>query len=112
MGFFVALGFVALVTSLPLLGAEWALGELFWPSLKGLVILLYVAIFPTLLAQVFFIRGVELIGPGRATLFYNLTPGIGAIFSTVFLREPFELYHAVALALVIGGVMMAERLGR
>ena len=112
MGFFVALGFVALLTSLPLLGAEWALGELFWPTGKGLVILLYVAIFPTLLAQVFFIRGVELIGPGRATLFYNLTPAIGAIFSTVFLREPFEVYHAVALALVIGGVMMAERLGR
>lgn len=112
IGFFVALALVAVTTSLPLLAIEWAAGDLFWPSLKGFVILAYVAIFPTLLAQMFYIRGVELIGPGRATLFYNLTPALGAVFSTLFLREPFESYHAVALILVIGGVMMAERLGR
>jgi drug/metabolite transporter (DMT)-like permease len=112
MGFFVALAFVALTTSLPLLAYEFSIGQTIMPSMKGLVILVYVAIFPTLLAQVFFIRAVELIGPGRATLFYNLTPAIGAVFSTVFLREPFEMYHAIALILVIGGVLMAERLGR
>jgi drug/metabolite transporter (DMT)-like permease len=30
----------------------------------------------------------------------------------MFLREPFALYHLVALVLVIGGVTIAERLGR
>ncbi len=112
LGFFVALALVALITSLPLLGYELAIGETFWPSAKGLVILAYVAIFPTLLSQMFFIRGVELIGPGRAALFYNLTPALGAIFATVFLHEQFEIYHITALVLVIGGVVMAEKLGR
>ncbi len=111
-GFFSALAIVALTTSLPLLAGEIALGQEIWPTWKGGVILVYVAIFPTLLSQMFFIRGVELIGPSRATLFYNLTPALGAIFSTLFLGERFEAYHAIALALVIGGVLMAERLGR
>jgi len=111
-GFFAALAIVALATSVPLFVGEVAMGQAVWPSLKGGIILLYVAIFPTLLAQMFFIRGVELIGPSRATLFYNLTPALGAIFSTVFLGEHFEAYHAIALCLVIGGVLMAEKLGR
>ena len=74
--------------------------------------LVYVALFPTLLAQVFFIRSVEMVGPGRATLFYNMTPALGAIMATLFLRETFAFYHLIALALVIIGVTMAERLGR
>ena len=74
--------------------------------------LAYVALFPTLLAQVFFIRSVELVGPGRATLFYNMTPAIGALLATMFLPEQLASYHLVSLVLVIGGVTMAERLGR
>ena len=112
MGFFVALALAALLTSLPLFVGEIALGGFIWPTTKGLWILLYVTIFPTLLSQVFFIRAVELVGPGRATLFYNLTPAIGAVLSAVALGETFETYHLVALALVIGGVTMAEWFGR
>jgi drug/metabolite transporter (DMT)-like permease len=52
---------------------------------------------------------VELIGPSRATLFYNMTPVMGAILATLMLHESFEPYHAVALTLVIGGVTIAER---
>ena len=48
----------------------------------------------------------------RRALFYNMTPVLGAIFAAVMLHEPFELHHAVALAFVIGGVTIAERLGR
>ncbi len=112
MGFFVALALAALVSSLPVFALEIIGGGFMWPTLKGMLILLYVTIFPTLLSQVFFIRAVELIGPGRATLFYNLTPAIGATLSTLMLGEPFALYHGVALALVIGGVTMAEWFGR
>ena len=110
-GFFAALAIAALATSLPLLAVEVALGDTFRPTWTGLAILLYVTVFPTFVAQMFFIRGVELIGPGRATLFYNLTPAIGAVASTSLLGERFEPYHAVALALVVGGVLMAEKLG-
>lgn len=111
-GFFAAMAVVAGITSLPLLAFEAYRGDLIWPTPKGMAILAYVAIFPSFLAQIFFMRGVELIGPGRAALFANLVPAFGAIMAVVVLGESFELYHAVSLALVLGGIMIAERLGR
>ena len=109
LGFFVTMALAALLSSLPLVAIEAASGHLQWPTTPtGWGALIYAAIFPSLLAQVFFIRGVELIGPGRATLFYKLTPVLGALFSAVLLGEAFEAYHAIALFLVIGGVTIAE----
>jgi drug/metabolite transporter (DMT)-like permease len=64
------------------------------------------------MAQIFYIRSIELIGPNRAILFYNLTPVVSAILATLFLDETFQLYHALALAFVVGGVTIAEKLGR
>jgi drug/metabolite transporter (DMT)-like permease len=49
-------------------------------------------------------RGVELIGPGRAGLFVNLVPILGALLAVLLLGEPFRAYHALALALVLGGI--------
>ena len=66
-------------------------------------------LFPSLLSQIFFMRGFELIGPGRAGLFVNLVPVFGAILGVAILGEPFRWYHAVGLALVLGGIWLAER---
>jgi drug/metabolite transporter (DMT)-like permease len=112
LAFFTALSIVATITSLPLLAWEIATGAVQWPTPKGWVVLAYVVIFPSLLAQVFFIRGVEMIGSGRASLFYNLVPVVGAIMAVTLLGEPFAFYHAVGLLLAIGGIMLAEIWGR
>ena len=95
--------------SLPLLVWEIAAGAVIWPDLRGWLILLYVTLFPSLLSQIFFMRGVELIGPGRAGLFVNLVPVFGAILGVAILGEPFRWYHAVGLVLVLGGIWLAER---
>jgi drug/metabolite transporter (DMT)-like permease len=99
----------AFVTSLPLAIAEWATDSLRWPTPTGWVIVLAVAVFPSLLAQAWFIRGVQLIGPGRAGVFVNLVPVFAAIMGVGFLSEPFAAYHAVALSLVLGGIWLSER---
>ena len=112
LGFFVAMAFSGLLSSLPLVALEGLSGRILWPTQTGWMVLLYTAIFPSLLAQLFFIRAVEMIGPGRASLFYNMTPVLGAVLAALMLHEPFEAHHAVALAFVIGGVTIAERLGR
>ncbi len=52
-----------------------------------------------------------MIGPGRAGVFVNLVPVFASIFAVVFLRERFELYHGVALSLVLGGIWLSERGG-
>ena len=107
--FFTAMAVVALLTSVPLLVYEIATGAVQWPTPKGWLVLLYVGLMPSLLSQILYMRGVELIGPGRAGLFVNLVPVFGALLAVVVLGEPFALYHALGLALVLGGIWLAER---
>jgi drug/metabolite transporter (DMT)-like permease len=107
--FFTAMAGVALVLTLPLLAWEVARGTVIWPDPRGWAILVYVALFPSLLSQIFYMRGVELIGPGRAGLFVNLVPVFGAMLAVALLSEPFRLYHALSLGLVLGGIWLAER---
>lgn len=107
--FFMALCLIALVTSLPAIGYEIVAGKVIWPGWKGWLILLYVGIFPTIASMFFYMRGVELIGPQRTSLFYNLTPIIGAFFAVSLLGEPFAPYHAAGFVLVMSGIALAER---
>lgn len=107
--FFTALAIVAFLSSIPLLAFEIATGTVQWPTPKGWLVLLYVGLLPSLVAQIFFIRGVELIGPARAGLFVNLVPVFGALLAVVLLGEPFAFYHALGLGLVLGGIWLAER---
>jgi drug/metabolite transporter (DMT)-like permease len=107
--FFGAMAAAATVTSVPLVVAEALMGELQWPDPKGWIILLYIGLLPSLLCQIFYIRGIELIGPGRVSVFYNLVPVFGAVLSTLILGEPFTAYHVLALGMVLGGILIAER---
>lgn len=110
--FFVGIALAAFVTSIPGLLIEMAAGATIWPDAKGLLVLLYVAIFTSLLGQIFFIRAVTLVGPGRAGMFQNLVPVIGALLSALVLREPFRFYDLVALGLVLAGIGVSERFGK
>ena len=105
---FAALAFVACLTSLPLLAWEVGSGAVQWPDPFGWAVLAFIAIMPSLVSQLLFMRGVELIGPGRAGLFVNLVPIFAALLGVVILGETFALYHAVALGLVLGGIGLAE----
>ncbi len=108
-GFLAAMAFAALLTSIPLFIWEIAQGKFIWPTPKGLLLLAYAALGPAFVAQVLYMRGVELIGPGRAGVFVNLVPAFGALMAVLLLGEPLAAYHVVALALVIGGIVIAQR---
>lgn len=109
---FFGMSVAALFTSLPLAVGEIALGKAYWPSATGWLVLLFVAFGPSLTAQLAYMRGVELLGPGRASLFPSLVPALGAFFAVLFLDEHFATYHAVALGLGLGGVYLSEMQGR
>ncbi|WP_286774161.1 MULTISPECIES: DMT family transporter [unclassified Sphingomonas] len=108
VGLLFGLATAGCITSLPLIGIEAAAGTLQLPSLKGWMILLYVALIASLLAQMFFIRSVALIGPSRAGLFINLVPAFGALLAVLLLGEAFGLYQAVALLFILLGIAIAE----
>jgi len=109
LGFLAAMAFAALVTSIPLFIIEIVRGDFIWPTGKGLLLLVFAALGPAFLAQVLYMRGVQLIGPGRAGVFVNLVPLFGALMAIVLLGEPFAAYHLSALALVVGGIAVAQR---
>jgi drug/metabolite transporter (DMT)-like permease len=112
LAMFAALAGAAFAASLPLVVAEALFGTLAWPTQTGWIIVLLTAIFPSVIAQTCFIKGVELIGPGRAGVFINLVPIFASIMAVVILAEAFRFYHAAALALVLGGIWLSERSGR
>ncbi len=106
--FFAGMAIAAFCESLPFFATEVLSGRSFIPTPKGFELALFVAIGPSLLSQLFFMRAVELIGPGRAGIFTNLTPLFGAFFAITLLGEPFHLYHAAAMLLGLGGIALAE----
>lgn len=112
MVFFTVLSVVAAVTSVPLFAMEVAQGALQWPTPKGWLVIAYISIFPSCLSQIFFMRGVELVGPGRAGVFINLVPIFSSLLAVSLLGEPFHLYHAAALCLVLVGIALSERKSR
>lgn len=99
----------ALLTSIPLMGWEVLSDQAIWPEAKGWAIVLYTALFPSLVAQIFFIKGVEEIGPNRAGLFINLIPVFGTFLSVMIIGETLHLYQIIALLLALGGIAVAER---
>jgi drug/metabolite transporter (DMT)-like permease len=56
----------------------------------------------------FYVRGVELIGPNRASLFINLIPLFGALGAVLILGEKLETFHFIAGGLVMSGIVLAE----
>ncbi len=108
LSLFTVLAAAAFVASLPLVAIEAALGYLQWPTGKGWLIVALVTVFPSFLAQIFFIRGVALIGPGRAGVFVNLVPVFASILAIAVLGETIAAFQAIALVLVLGGIGLSE----
>ena len=79
---------------------------------SGWAIIVYTAIGASVISQIFYIRGNELIGANRAGLFINLVPIFGTLLSVLIVGETFQLYQALALVLVLGGIGLAEYSGR
>ena len=71
--------------------------------------LIYVVIFPSTLAYLFFNRGIALIGPNRAAPFLHLVPVFGSAMAILLLGEQPRLFHLVGYLLVLAGVVIASR---
>ncbi|MTI05164.1 DMT family transporter [Roseibium denhamense] len=107
--FFAVLAGISAIASVPGLLWEMASQTAQWPTPKGWLVVLYISLFPSCLSQIFFMRGVELIGPARAGVFINLVPIFAAILAVSILSEPFKWHHGTALVLVLGGIWLSER---
>ncbi|MES2934243.1 MAG: DMT family transporter [Pseudomonadota bacterium] len=89
---------------------EWTLSDPTivwgWPLIAAL---LFVAIGPAIIAFRCWGAGVQRAGPSVAGFFSNLTPLFAAVMSSAFLGELPHIYHAVAFALIVGGIVVSSR---
>ncbi|MDR2979545.1 MAG: DMT family transporter [Bacteroidales bacterium] len=71
--------------------------------------LLILAIFCSSLAFIFFLRGIQVLGLGRANVFSNLIPVATAVISFFLLGEEFPLYKIIGMAVVIVGIFLVQK---
>ncbi|MCB1438271.1 MAG: DMT family transporter [Nitratireductor sp.] len=87
--------------------AEFLMGEpmpvtpMHWVIIGGIVLLASVMAFSL------FQYGVRALGPSLASIFMYMLPPFGVGFAVVFLGESFRSYHALGIAVIMGGVMLA-----
>jgi drug/metabolite transporter (DMT)-like permease len=99
---------IGTVLLIPITLVEYAFGaRIEHMSAGGYAALAYVAVFPSILAYMFFNRGVQLIGANRAGPFFHLIPLFGSLLAIVFLGERPGWHHLVGAVLIIGGVFVA-----
>ncbi len=91
-------------------GSEWLLTDarVFWgwPLAAALV---YVAVGPSVVAYRCWNIGIQRAGPAVAGFFSNLTPLFAALMSAAFTGETPQAYHALAFALIVGGIVVSSR---
>jgi drug/metabolite transporter (DMT)-like permease len=105
MGYF---AIAAFIMTIPLVIIEVLILGLSPPTAQGWGIVFYIAIIPSFLSQIFFMRGVDLVGPSSAGLYANLVPIFSASMAVIILGEAFSFYHFIAMSIVFAGIALFE----
>jgi len=74
-----------------------------------LLTILYLGLFPSIGAYMFWNYGVGRVGPTRATLIQYLIPVFAAILAILLLGESPRLFHVAGAALIVGGLILSTR---
>ena len=101
--------YVAFTGSLPGLIFEITQYSFFFPTFKGLMILSVIIIFPSLLAQILFMKGVKIVGPALSGLYTNLVPIFTSVLAIIVLDEVFHIYHLISLIIIFLGIYIFDR---
>jgi drug/metabolite transporter (DMT)-like permease len=97
---------------LPLWLAEMAAGYAMHWTWANFAALLAVSLFSSVLAYIFWNRGVAEVGANVAGLFVHLMPVFGIVLAWLFLDERLAAFHVVGIALILTGIWLTSRYGR
>ena len=100
---------IAMLIALPLFIVEYVISGITYPTKEGWIITFLVAIFPSCLAQIFYLRAVDLAGPGKAGVYTNIVPIFSSFLAIFLLNQTFEMYHGLSLLLVLIGIWLAQK---
>jgi len=77
------------------------------PSIEAVLAALYVGIAASVIAFIFWNRGVAVVGANAAGFTLHLLPAFGTILAIIFLGETFRGFHAAGIATILAGVLLA-----
>ena len=81
----------------------------FLPTQKiDFLIIIYVAIFASIIAFFSWNKGVSIIGPNRSSLFLHLIPVFSSIWAVSFLNEKFSFFHFIGIIFILSGIILSN----
>lgn len=91
----------------PLYAVQAARAAFAWPTLPEVLGVLYIGLAASVIAFICWNRGVAIVGANAAGFTLHLLPAFGTVLAIVFLGEAFGAFHAVGIATILAGVMLA-----
>jgi drug/metabolite transporter (DMT)-like permease len=82
------------------------------PTAQEALAVLYVGLAASVAAFICWNRGVEVVGANAAGFTLHLLPLFGTLLAIAFLGESFAAFHAVGIATILAGVILATRAAR
>ncbi len=98
-----------LVFLIPIYFIEMSFGNLIILGKPFILTLTYVVLFPGILAFLFWIKGIAIIGANRAGVFLHLMPIFGALMAMVIFKEKFMFYHSLGAIFIIAGITLSNK---
>ncbi|WP_268876172.1 DMT family transporter [Bacillus alkalicola] len=98
---------ISVIVLLPIVLTEWFFTGI--PSLGNpgyIAGLLYLGIFPSLIALILYNRVVNVLGPSKASVFLNFLPVVTMIGAYFWLGENITVMQVIGALIVIGGVIL------
>ena len=109
LSFLFSIAVVGNLCMLPFWVGELLLGYRIAWTPQTVSAMLAVALFSSVLAYIFWNRGVEAVGAQVAGLFVHLMPVYGVILAWFFLGERLYPYHVAGIALILMGIVLTTR---
>lgn len=78
-------------------------------SVSVVLSVLFVALFPSIVAYFCWNRGIEVIGANKAGLFINLTPVFASIMAVIWLDEPLMMFQVAGMLAIVTGMVIFNR---
>ena len=107
MAFLTVCFFVGSVTTLPLYVWESATFQTMPLSVTAIWAVVFIAVFPSVLAQLFWVEAIHRVGATTSGYFIYLTPVFGTLMAVGLLGEALALFHVVGMVLIFAGVFLA-----
>jgi drug/metabolite transporter (DMT)-like permease len=77
------------------------------PTAAEVLGVLYMGLMASVVAFIFWNRGVAVVGANAAGFTIHLLPAFGTVLAILFLGESFAAFHAAGIGTILAGVLLA-----